>query len=271
MRPDKNTVEYYPHYCEEGGKTLFILENTYGNDGYAFWFKTLSLLGRTPGHFFNVHNRHDWLFLLARTRVSEVNANNIIKLLIDLGAIDRDLWENNKVIWCQNFVDHLASLYARRKNGTIPHKPSLCKHKPSLCKQKPVSTKLTAINDSKKPQTKLKESKLKESKVKNTLCEKIHNLLKTKVTTIRPNHHYGTKESDYRTIRLMIERDKVDSDELIKLLEWYPIGERYIPEIFSTKALRDKYTQLLRAYERQNGKSGVKQHARVDETTPYIP
>jgi len=164
VRPDKTTVDFYPHFCEEGGKTLFILENTFGNDGYAFWFKMLSLLGRTPGHFFDAHDRHAWLFLIAKTRVSEDIANGIMALLVDLEAIDRELWERDRVIWCQKFVDHLADLYARRKGGTIPQKPSFRIQEPGKCQQEPPSAEFPTRDDDRKPQTKLNHTKPKERK-----------------------------------------------------------------------------------------------------------
>ena len=42
-RPLKQTVDYFPHYVNHG-KTLLIIENEYGNTGYAFWFKVIELL-----------------------------------------------------------------------------------------------------------------------------------------------------------------------------------------------------------------------------------
>ena len=47
-RPRKAVVDYFPHYVNHG-KTLFILEQKYGNDGYAFWFKLLEMLGGSDG------------------------------------------------------------------------------------------------------------------------------------------------------------------------------------------------------------------------------
>ena len=34
-RPKKQTVDYFPHFVK-GGRTIFILENKFGNDGYAY-------------------------------------------------------------------------------------------------------------------------------------------------------------------------------------------------------------------------------------------
>ncbi len=49
-RPKKQTVDYFPHFVK-GGRTIFILENKFGNDGYAFWFKLLEILGESEGIF----------------------------------------------------------------------------------------------------------------------------------------------------------------------------------------------------------------------------
>jgi hypothetical protein len=106
-RPKKQTVEYFPHYVNSG-KTMFILENNFGNDGYAFWFKVLELLGITDGHVYDCRNTADWEFLLAKTHVSEVLANSILKKLADLDAIDSELWDK-RLIWSDNFVKNLNS------------------------------------------------------------------------------------------------------------------------------------------------------------------
>ncbi|MGK0841011.1 hypothetical protein ACRE5W_28210, partial [Klebsiella pneumoniae] len=69
-RPKKQTVDYFPHYVNSG-KTLFILEKRYENNGYAFWFKVLELLGSTNGHIIDSRNPDEWEFLLAKTLVSD--------------------------------------------------------------------------------------------------------------------------------------------------------------------------------------------------------
>lgn len=51
-RPTKETVDYFPHFVK-CGRTIFILESKYGNDGYAFWFKLLEILGDTEGHYYD--------------------------------------------------------------------------------------------------------------------------------------------------------------------------------------------------------------------------
>ena len=122
-RPKRQTVDFFLHYCK-GGKTLYILEGKYGNDGYAFWFKLLELLGESEGHFYSCVNTTDWEFLLAKTRVREDVANGIIDTLIDLGKIDEDLWRAGRILWVENLVKYLAEVYKRRR-ADLPRKPSL--------------------------------------------------------------------------------------------------------------------------------------------------
>lgn len=97
-RPAKGTVDYFPHYIKSG-KTLFILESDFGNDGYAFWFKLLEVIGDTEGMCFDYGNPSNMRFLLSKTRVNEDKCIQIIETLVDLQAIDRELWENHRLIW----------------------------------------------------------------------------------------------------------------------------------------------------------------------------
>ena len=126
-RPIKNTVDYFPHIVNHG-KTIFILESKFGNDGYAFWFKLLELLGSSDKHFYDYNNPADWEFLMAKTKVSEEKAIEILKTLAEVGAIDRELW-GEKVIWCDNFIKGVEVVYKSRRQET-PHKPVITRRNP---------------------------------------------------------------------------------------------------------------------------------------------
>lgn len=156
-RPKKQTVDYFPHYCSHG-KTMFILEQKYGNDGYAFWFKLLEILGSTEGHYIRLENVPDWEFLQAKTHLDGDKCKEILDLLSQLGAIDEELWEQ-KIVWSDNFLKHIADVYKNRRVET-PIKPSFYRQKPQL------DLVSTEIN----PQSKLKESKLKETKENINVC-----------------------------------------------------------------------------------------------------
>ena len=127
-RPTKETVDYYPHFVK-GGRTIFILESKYGNDGYAFWFKLLEILGDAEGHHYDCSVPNNWAYLLAKTRCDEDTAKDIMNTLLTLGKIDSELWESRQIIWCQNFVDNISSVYKMR-HADIPTPPSFCEEQP---------------------------------------------------------------------------------------------------------------------------------------------
>lgn len=161
-RKDKNTVDYFPHYCTSG-KTMYILENKYGNDGYATWFKILEMLGSSENHYIDCRNISDWEFLQAKARVTSEVLSDILNTLVNLDAINKELWDN-KVIWSENFVENVSDAYLRRNNKCMNF-DDLCKHLSVKCKHKCDSTD---INDDKSTQTKVKKNKVKKNKEEDT-------------------------------------------------------------------------------------------------------
>ena len=157
------TVEYFPHYVKSG-RTIYILENHFGNDGYAFWFKLLEILGETEGHGFDCTDAASWEYLVAKTRVDKEKAEAIIGVLVSLGKLDKELWETRRIIWCENFVNHLREVYRKRKED-LPSKTGLSSQKPDKTDISAAETILKMGLSSQKPD-KVKESKVKKSKEK---------------------------------------------------------------------------------------------------------
>lgn len=157
-RTPSNIVDYFPHIAKPG-KTLYILEGQFGNDGYAFWFKILEILSSSEGHFYDVSQDVDWNYFLARTKVSAISATEMILLLTKLGNLDSDLW-TRKVLWCQALVDNLAEVYRKRKRP-LPQKP-ICDRNNHNCDRKDI----TATDKSKPgiPVADIRQSKVEYSK-----------------------------------------------------------------------------------------------------------
>ena len=162
-RPKRQTVDYFPHFVK-GGRTIFILEDRFGNDGYAFWFKVLEILGEAEGHFYDCSNGSNWAFLLAKTHLTEEEANNIISVLIDLGKIDAELWAAKRILWVDNFVKNLSEVY-RTRHSDLPLKPCF---EPENPVKEEVITEKTEVQEgfSTGKHTKEKESKGEERKEK---------------------------------------------------------------------------------------------------------
>lgn len=122
-RNQKNTVAYFPHYADYKS-TLPILEQEFGVAGYAAWFKLLEELAKADGHFIDCSKPRKLRYLYAQLRLDQELGGDFLQTLTELEAIDRELWEEDKIIWVQNFVDNLASVYKNRKRD-LPEKPVL--------------------------------------------------------------------------------------------------------------------------------------------------
>jgi len=233
-RPIKNTVDYFPHSCNHK-KTIFILEQQYGNDGYAFWFKLLELLGSTDKHFIDCNNKSNWRFLQAKTHLSEEKCVEMLNLLVELDAIDKNLWDK-KIIWCQNFVDNITDVYRNRRVET-PTKPLFYKHK---LKQADVSTNI-------KSQSKVKESKVNKSKeIYIVLSKKLGDLILKR----KPDFKIIKKQEKKNyidwadNIRLMVERDNRKIEKIKEVIEWCQEDDFWKNNILSTQKLRSQFDKL---------------------------
>lgn len=147
-RPQKQTVDYFPHYVIGSRRTISILENRWGNDGYAFWFKLLELLCITDGHSFNLSTVPNQEYLYSFTKTEAETAEKIIEKLVDLENIDRELWEKHRIIWCQSLVDNLKGLYDKRTTS-IPLKPFFEENIP----ENPPKEEKTEQSDPETPET----------------------------------------------------------------------------------------------------------------------
>lgn len=164
-RPKKLTVEYFPHMCVSG-KTLFILEQEYKNDGYAFWFKLLEELGKNAGHFINYNDEAFQMFFAAKTGVNVTKTHEILHLLAKLGAIDKTLWENG-IIWSENFVHNIYEIAGFRRKER-PKKPSFGNNnatKDELLQQKLSENVVSAESMPQRKENKNKVNKIEEKKV----------------------------------------------------------------------------------------------------------
>lgn len=169
-RPEKNTVEYFPFICDDG-KKMFYIEETYGNDGFSTFIKILRELAKTEFHYLDLSKPITMMFLSAKCKVSKEVLESIIKDLVELDKFDNVLWSENKIIWCQDFIDSIQDAYNKRKNECISYEGlllllnSLGVRKPSKLPTKdPVNTQ-TILENTKVNKTILE----RRSEFKNSL------------------------------------------------------------------------------------------------------
>lgn len=170
-RPSRNNIDYFPHECVHGRK-MFVIESKYGNDGYAVWFKLLERLGDTDNHYLNLSDETELMYLASLMKVDENKFKNILNDLAKLGAIDKELYEENKIIWSQKFYESIQDAYNKRNNKCLDRNSlillliSLGIRKPNKSSTKPdKSTQSSDIN----PQSKEEEIKEKKSMFHQTL------------------------------------------------------------------------------------------------------
>jgi hypothetical protein len=163
-RITRDTVDYFPHYANASeGDTLTILQSRYGNDGYAFWFKLLERLSSAEGHYIDCRNPIKWQIFIAKMGVKEITTVEILNLLVEMQAIDGELWKS-KLIWCQKLVDNVADVYQNRRRS-VPQKPITTNDNAITTVEMPISTPEI-------PQSKVKESKVNKTKGKENIEKK---------------------------------------------------------------------------------------------------
>jgi len=256
-RPKKQTVDYFPHYCNHK-KTMYILEQRYGNDGYAFWFKVLEILGATEGHFIDLNNNETWEFLQAKTRLDGSLCEEILNLLAKLNAIDAELWEQ-RIIWSQNFVDGIAPVYKNRR-VEIPTRPGFYRQKPRKAE----------VSTDQKPQSRVEYSRVKKSKVNNNISSSkikfdesttqyqlalllrkliLENLPNARVPKETPQGLNNWADAIDKLIRI----DKKDPAEVREVITWCQRDEFWKANIRSGGKLREKYDTLVLQMRRDKG------------------
>jgi len=160
-RPERNNVDYFPFICEEG-KKMYYIEETYGNDGFAVFVKILRELAKTEYHYLNLSKNTTLMFLSAKCKVSKETLESIISDLVELDKFDSILWNENKIIWCQDFIDSIQDAYSKRKNECI-NLEGLHTLLISLGVRKPIKSKTTTPVNT---QSILEDSKVDKSKRK---------------------------------------------------------------------------------------------------------
>jgi len=234
-RPRKQTVDYFPHSCTHK-KTMFILEQRYANDGYAFWFKLLEMLGQADGHYLDLNEPSTWEFLQSQTHLRNGSCDEILDLLARLEAIDSELWRQKKVVWCQNFVDGISVVYRNRRVET-PTKPLIYNEKPIHSHQ----------STCRKPQSRVEESRVEESRVDtNALFSTFWNAYPKRKSKGQAEKAFWRVNPDEQLLATML----ATIERATKSEDWLKEDGKYIPypaTWLNAKGWEDEYK------EAQNG------------------
>lgn len=217
-RPKKATVDYFPHYCHHG-KTLYILENLYGNDGYAFFYKLLEALGDSEGHYYDCRDATSWEFLQAKTRTDEITTCSILDKLSNMGIIDPELWKI-RVIWMETFTSSIKDVYLNRR-VSIPTKPMVSEF------LHVETTHIEGVSTGENPQSKVKYSKVKKDMPESGLSlfdsfYQNYPVKKAKQDAIKAWKKINPENGTVELILQSIQRQKKHNEELKRKGEFVP-------------------------------------------------
>jgi len=220
-RPERNNVDYFPFLCKEG-KSMFYIEEKYGNDGFAAWMKILRQLAVNNYHYINLSEKVEIMFLSSKCKVSEEVLISIINDLCDLGEFNHDLWDENKIIWSEKFIGHIQDAYNKRKNKCITYEGLLS----LLCGLGIRKPSKQTLKEGINTQSKVKKSKEKESKVNNSLfsfqksmCEYgFNSSLVDDFLKNRKLKKLSNTKTAYDGLIREIEKANQDKDELLRMI-----------------------------------------------------
>jgi hypothetical protein len=250
-RPERHDVDYFP-FIVKRGKTLNILQSKFGLEGIGFFTNLLRFLGTTPDHYYCIKEEYDRLNFFSEIGMhDEEKGIAIIELMVMTGKLDKQLWEEYKVIACEAFLDSLEDAYKRRTNKiiTIAEIREIFQKggkNPVYVKNNLVSvdilyTETQENNDSRdnNPQTKLNKTKLKKTKtpcgsVEPPLSEsqksanELSELLLTSHRKEFPDYLSGKTKSEIekklegwvKDIELLIRLDKKDPEIIRQVILW---------------------------------------------------
>ena len=117
------------------------------------------------------------MFLSAKCKVSKEVLESIIKDLVNLEKFDAELWDDCKVVWCQDFIDSIQDAY-RKRNNLCMTKQGLSSILISLGRKK-----LDKVHNKGVGNTQIKEKEIKEKEIKEKSFDIFWNIYDKKVDT----------------------------------------------------------------------------------------
>ena len=162
--PEKRTVDYFP-FSVKDGKTLFILESKYQCKGTGFFTNLMRFLCLQPDHHYQIKDEADAIWFFSKSHCDEESGMDMMNIMAKTGKIDKDLWNNQRVIVCQDLLDSIKDAY-RNRNSSIIDISKIRVSYPYNQVNDVTNNHLCDVSDVTNPQRKEKEIKEKNK----TLC-----------------------------------------------------------------------------------------------------
>lgn len=275
-RAIRTNVDYFPCNCKDG-KTLFILESRWGNNGFCLFYRLWKRLGDADFHFIDLRKVDNYEYFIAQMKISEPEILEMLDKLAVLGVIDPELWAE-RILWSDSFVEDIKDVWIKR-NKMIPQKPLFLIQKTGNPDQKSPES-----SESGPESAQIKEKKIKENtntsepdgpettgdnppgppekkqattysveSVEYKLADFLHKKILAHYPTLKPcNLNHWAKQVD-----LMIRIDGRDPQEIVKVIKFAQADQFWKTNILSTSSLREKYDTLKMKMGGTNGKGSI--------------
>ena len=112
-RPLSKNVPYFPHFTEPSSELKF-LEERFGSDGYKAYYRIFELLAKTDDHYITLQTKNQKLTFLYEVKVEEEIIYEAIDYLIEMKILDKQMWNEKKILWCDSFVKNFKGVYYKR-------------------------------------------------------------------------------------------------------------------------------------------------------------
>jgi len=243
-REQRRDVDYFPHECNHGRK-MYVIQKKYGNDGYASWFKLLEELGKANNHYIDISDDTTLMFLASTFDIDEEKTISILTDLSKLGAINKTLFNDYKVIWSEKFTKSIEDAYRKRKQKLFQYYDVLdeitsknTKNEAELADKHINPREIGGIN----PQS--KEEYIKEEETKEE----------------------ETKDTPIGVVDLK-NQPPVPKIDFIRLIAFFNLNRGLLPEVKKMSDVRKKRIQLL---EKQYGKESIQIVIEKCRDSPFL-
>ena len=112
-RPESKNAEYFPHHTEVSSELNF-LEMTHNAEGYRAFWRILEQLCGANDHYIKLETEREMLTFRYGCKVPVEILDDCIDYLVEVGFINKSLWEEEETIWIQTFVELFRGVYYKR-------------------------------------------------------------------------------------------------------------------------------------------------------------
>ena len=113
-RPISNNVDYFPHKCKDD-KELRFIQHKYKSEGYEVFYRLQQCLGDAEFHRIDLSNDLEKQMFEMSMSVNQEVVYGVIDILVEMNWLDKELYQKEKVLWSDKFVNSIRSVYVNRK------------------------------------------------------------------------------------------------------------------------------------------------------------